>query len=74
MFPQTESNPVGLSATATIPELQLISSGVKTSIAVRRSFCVLREGDKTWWVRKLIPETKAMEQNNPNPNTLEAWP
>ena len=33
MFPQTESNPVGLSATATIPELQQSKTAVLNTLA-----------------------------------------
>ena len=37
MFPQTESNPVGLSATATIPELQQSKTAVLNTLASKHS-------------------------------------
>src|SRR5260370_17510483 len=37
MFPQTESNPVGLSANATIPELQQSKTAVLNTLASKHS-------------------------------------
>jgi len=37
MFPQTKSNPVGLSATATIPELQQSKTAVLNTLASKHS-------------------------------------
>ena len=37
MFPQTESNPVGLSATATIPELQQSKTAVLNTLGSKHS-------------------------------------
>ena len=37
MFPQTESNPVGLSATATIPELQQFKTAVLNTLTSKHS-------------------------------------
>ena len=69
MFPQTESNPVGLSVTATIPELQQSKTAVLNTLAskhLRRSYeYAIGEGEMRhiahWQSVKLVEKSEEEE-------------